>query len=693
PLAPHPPPQALPGRGRAGKRGGAQAGRLRSAHGSRRRAVPADGAGSPGRGGVRDAGHRVRGGRAAARAGAPGRPDRELGGRGQRGPAPQGAPDRRQGLVARQAEDAQGHPGDDGRAAGAVRRLPGGTGVRLCPRHPLAARDGVGVPVRGHARPAPGHRGRQARHGVAAPHGPADLRRRGLRQDRDRHPRRLQGRAGRKAGGGARAHDHPGRAAPAHLPRAPGRLSGEDRGPVALSHGEGAGQGAGAAGGGRGRHPGGNAPPAFARREVSRPRAAGDRRGAALRREAQGDAEAAAPQRGRADAHRHAHPAHPALFAAGAARHDADPDAAARPAAGDHPRAAVDRRHPGRRHPARAGPGRTGVLRPQPGGDDRRRRAEGAGAGVGRAHRGGARADARKGARGGDDPLPGGRGRRAGGHGHHRGGAGRSPRQHADRQPGGLLRPQPAVPDPRAGGPQPPPGVLLPAGARRDPGRRRKAAAGAGALHRAGERLPHRAQGHGAARRRQHPGAAAVGLRLGRGAGHVPAAAGRHHPADEGRRRVGPRPAGGGVGGRHGADPGQLHSRRGAEAPLLPAPFARREAGGDRRPAPRASRPLRPASRRGGDHAGDGGAAAAGGRAAHRAHPGSPVGRAHQLPAGDGAADGVASAQPAGLAVRRRGAPGPAAVADFDAPRHRAHHGHAGFGAARPCRRPRAGGV
>ena len=79
-----------------------------------------------------------------------------------------------------------------------------------------------------------------------AAHGPPDLRRRGLRQDRGGDPRRLQGGAGRQAGGGARAHDHPRAAAPADLPRAPRRLPGQGRGAVALPH-------AARAEGGRGR--------------------------------------------------------------------------------------------------------------------------------------------------------------------------------------------------------------------------------------------------------------------------------------------------------------------------------------------------------------------------------------------------------------------------------------------------------
>ena len=59
-----------------------------------------------------------------------------------------------------------------------------------------------------------------------APDGPPARGRRRLRQDRDRGARRVQGGAGRQAGGGARADDDSRRAARADLRRAPGRLPG-----------------------------------------------------------------------------------------------------------------------------------------------------------------------------------------------------------------------------------------------------------------------------------------------------------------------------------------------------------------------------------------------------------------------------------------------------------------------------------
>jgi transcription-repair coupling factor (superfamily II helicase) len=72
---------------------------------------------------------------------------------------------------------------------------------RLRPGHAVAARDGGGLPLRGDARPAQGHRRRQGRHGASVPDGPPGVRRRRVRQDRGGHPRRVQGGPGRQAGG------------------------------------------------------------------------------------------------------------------------------------------------------------------------------------------------------------------------------------------------------------------------------------------------------------------------------------------------------------------------------------------------------------------------------------------------------------------------------------------------------------
>ena len=69
----------------------------------------------------------------------------------------------------------------------------GAPGHALPGRHRLAARVRGGVPVHRDARPARRDRGGQGRHGGAAADGPADLRRRRLRQDRGGAARRVQG--------------------------------------------------------------------------------------------------------------------------------------------------------------------------------------------------------------------------------------------------------------------------------------------------------------------------------------------------------------------------------------------------------------------------------------------------------------------------------------------------------------------
>ena len=82
--------------------------------------------------------------------------------------------------------------------------------------------------------PADRHHRGQGRYGEADPDGPGDLRRRRLRQDRDRGARGVQGGAGRQAGRGAGADDAAGRSAPADVHRADGRLPGDREGAVAV---------------------------------------------------------------------------------------------------------------------------------------------------------------------------------------------------------------------------------------------------------------------------------------------------------------------------------------------------------------------------------------------------------------------------------------------------------------------------
>ena len=113
---------------------------------------------------------------------------------------------------ARRRRLAEGEGAGEGRGArdraGTGRALPARVtppGPRVPAGHAVAARARGGVPVRRDAGPAQGHRRGQAGHGGAGPDGPARVRRRRLRQDRGRDPRRVQGGAGRQAGGGPRA--------------------------------------------------------------------------------------------------------------------------------------------------------------------------------------------------------------------------------------------------------------------------------------------------------------------------------------------------------------------------------------------------------------------------------------------------------------------------------------------------------
>ena len=114
-------------------------------------------------------------------------------------------------------------------------RADGRARPRLRRGHPLAARAGGRLPVRGDPRPAHHHRRGQGGHGEVGPDGPADLRRRRLRQDRDRGARRLQGGPGRQAGRGPGADHAAGAAALRHLHRAVRPVPGQRPGAVAAS--------------------------------------------------------------------------------------------------------------------------------------------------------------------------------------------------------------------------------------------------------------------------------------------------------------------------------------------------------------------------------------------------------------------------------------------------------------------------
>ena len=125
------------------------------------------------------------------------------------------------------------------RADRALCQAQGIAGLRLLGRRVLAARARSLVPLRGDARPAGGHRGREARHGVGRTDGPARLRRRGLRQDGGGDPRRLQGRLRRQADRRTGSHDHSGVAALPFVHGAAARLSGENRIPEPYEIGQG----------------------------------------------------------------------------------------------------------------------------------------------------------------------------------------------------------------------------------------------------------------------------------------------------------------------------------------------------------------------------------------------------------------------------------------------------------------------
>ena len=143
-------------------------------------------------------------------------------------------PARRQRLDQHEDQGAAGRPRDRQRAGVAVRQAAGVAGLRIRPGHPVAGRDGGRVRLHRDRRPAHrDHRG-QGRHGEADPDGPGDLRRRRLRQDRDRGARGVQGGAGRQAGRGAGADDAAGRPAPADVHRADGRVPGHGEGAVAV---------------------------------------------------------------------------------------------------------------------------------------------------------------------------------------------------------------------------------------------------------------------------------------------------------------------------------------------------------------------------------------------------------------------------------------------------------------------------
>ena len=118
---------------------------------------------------------------------------------------------------------------------------------------------------------------------------------------------RLQGRAGREAGGGARAHHAPGHPARADLCRPLCRVPRARGNAVALSHPGRSAQGGGRVGGGDGRRGGGDAPPAGRRHQIQESGSFGGGRGAALRGQPQRDDQGHDRRRGRVDPHGQPH--------------------------------------------------------------------------------------------------------------------------------------------------------------------------------------------------------------------------------------------------------------------------------------------------------------------------------------------------------------------------------------------------
>ena len=215
------------------------------------------------------------------------------------------------------------------------------------------------------------HRGDQAGHGAARPHGPAAVRRRGLRQDGGGLPGHDEVRPGRQTGRRAGAHHRPGPAALPHRPAAVCQVPGDHRRGLPLPHPR-PDEGDPAQGGDRGGgHPHRHPPAVQPGRAVQGPGPAGGGRGAALRGGAQGEAEGELSTGGRAHPVRHPHPPDPEHGPVRHPGHVHPGGAPRRPPAGADLRAGARLARPGRRHAPGAGAGRAGLLPPQPGGDHR----------------------------------------------------------------------------------------------------------------------------------------------------------------------------------------------------------------------------------------------------------------------------------------------------------------------------------
>ena len=125
-------------------------------------------------------------------------------GDGDAPPAAAASP-RRRHLAAPARQDPRGDPGMAAELLELYARRSLATGFAFPPDTPLAARAGIGLPLRRHSRPAPCDRRSQTRHGARPAHGSPARRRRRLRQDGGRGAGGLQGCASGQTGGRARA--------------------------------------------------------------------------------------------------------------------------------------------------------------------------------------------------------------------------------------------------------------------------------------------------------------------------------------------------------------------------------------------------------------------------------------------------------------------------------------------------------
>ncbi len=353
---------------------------------------------------------------------------------------------------------------------------------RACVRLRRARLRGVRrrIPVRGDARPAGGDPRGDPGHGVRQADGPAGVRRRRLRQDRGGAARRLCRDRRRQAGRDPHPDHAAGRAALPHLFGPLRRPAGEAGGTVAFPLAE------GDQGGDRRhqrrtrRHRDRHAQAAVARGHVSAPRPGHHRRGAPLRRAPEGGAEGAARRGRRADADRHADPAHAGDEPGGHPRLLGDRHRAAKAAGDQDLRAPRVRQRDPRGTAARIEARRPGLFPAQRGRHDRPSARPAGRTGPRGAHRDRARPDARARARARDARLPPAALQRAAVHHDHRDRHRRAEREHHRDQPRRPLRPGAAAPAARPRRPLASPGLRLPADPRRggDHPRRRQAARG-----------------------------------------------------------------------------------------------------------------------------------------------------------------------------------------------------------------------